>query len=348
MNALKLYGVGDLRHEQVKPPVIDEENEVIIRVKAAGICGSDLSRYRKLGPYIEGMVWGHEFTGVVETVGKEVTHVSPGDRIAACPAIVCGKCEPCLKGVPSQCMNLTVMGSRQPGCFAEFTKLPAANVWPLPDAISDDMAALIEPSAVAVHGLYRTDLRPGGSMAVLGCGNIGLLSIQWARLFGAKTVYAIDMDPEKLSVAKQMGADVIINPQEKSAYEQLMEYTDQKGVDVAVESAGSPFTSAEVLALPCKGGEVVFMGIPYEGVRIERFFFERIVRNELRVYGSWNAVSAPFPGKEWTTTLHMMRTGQLNVRPMITHRLPLREGVQVFEDMLHKRDFFGKVLLYPE
>ncbi|GGE08377.1 galactitol-1-phosphate 5-dehydrogenase [Marinithermofilum abyssi] len=348
MNALKLYGIGDLRYGQAKLPIIEMEDEVVIRVKAAGICGSDLSRYRKLGPYVEGMVLGHEFTGVVEAVGNAVTHVSPGDRVAACPAIVCGTCESCLRGAPSQCIHLTVIGSKQPGCFAEFTKLPAANVLPLPEGIAYETAALIEPSAVAVHGLYLTHLRPGGSVAVLGCGNIGLLTIQWAKLFGAETVYAIDLNPRKLSVAKQMGADIVIHPKKKSAYDQLMAATDGNGVDLAVEAAGSSITSAQVFALPRKGGEVVFMGIPYGDVPIERFYFEKIVRNELKVYGSWNAVSAPFPGKEWTTTLHMMSTGQLDVTPMITHRLPLSEGPKAFEDMINQKDFFGKVLLYPE
>lgn len=348
MDALKLYGIGDLRYEQAQPPVIEREDDVIIRVKATGICGSDLSRYRKLGPYVSGMVWGHEFTGVVEAVGSAVTHVSPGDCVAACPTIACGTCTSCLRGVPSQCINLTVIGSRRPGCFAEFTKLPAANVLPLPEDIADESAALLEPAAVALHGFYLTNLQPGGSVAVLGCGNIGLLSIQWATLFGAKTVYAIDLDPRKLTLAAQMGANVAIYPKRKMAYEQLLEYTAGEGVDLAVEAAGSPTTSVQVLALPRKGGEVVFMGIPYGDVPIDRFYFEKIVRNELTLYGSWNAVSAPFPGKEWTTALHMMRTGRLDVAPMITHRLPLRKGPQVFADILQQKEFFGKVLLYPQ
>ncbi|PTM58460.1 galactitol-1-phosphate 5-dehydrogenase [Desmospora activa] len=348
MNALKLYGISDLRYEQAQPPVIEQADDVIIRVTVTGICGSDLSRYKKLGPYVEGMVWGHEFTGVVEAVGNAVTHVSPGDRVAACPTIACGTCNRCLSGVPSQCISLTVIGSKQPGCFAEFTKLPAANVLPLPEGIAEEAAALLEPAAVALHGFYLTNLQPGRSVAVLGCGNIGLLSIRWATLFGTKTVFAIDLDPQKLTLAEQMGANVTICPKQKTAYEQLMEYTDGEGVDLAVEAAGSPATSAQVLALPRKGGEVVYMGIPYGDVPIERFYFEKIVRNELTLYGSWNAVSAPFPGKEWTTALQMMSSGRLDVTSMITHRLPLSEGVQAFADILQQKEFFGKVLLYPK
>ncbi|TSB47585.1 galactitol-1-phosphate 5-dehydrogenase [Alkalicoccobacillus porphyridii] len=347
MNALNLYDIEDLRFESTASPEVKAADDIVIRVKIAGICGSDLSRYRKLGPYVKGMTWGHEFSGVVEAVGENVTHVKPGNRVAACPTIACGICNSCLKGFPSQCNHLSVIGAKQPGGFAEFTKLPARNVLPIPDSISMDHASLVEPSAVAAHGLYLTSLQPGGTVAVLGCGNIGLLSIAWAKLFGASAIYAIDIDPKKLELAKQMGADVIINPLEVAAHEQLSSLTEGDGVDVAVESAGSPLTSAQVFALPRKGGEVVFMGIPYGDVSIERFYFEKIVRNELKVYGSWNAVSSPFPGKEWTTTIQKMSTGELNVAPMITHRLPLREGPQAFHDIIHQKDFYGKVLLDP-
>lgn len=126
-----------------------------------------------------------------------------------------------------------------------------------------------------------------------------------ARIFGAKTIYAIDIDDGKLGIAQKMGADHIINPLTAPAHEQLSTLTEGVGVDLAIESAGSPITSAQVLALPKKGGEVVYMGIPYGDVPIERFYFEKIVRNELTVYGSWNALSAPFPGKEWEATIFL-------------------------------------------
>ena len=347
MHALNLYGIEDLRYEPLTMPVLEASDDVIIRVQIAGICGSDLSRYRKLGPYVKGMTWGHEFAGIVEAVGKSVTHLAPGDPVAACPTIACGQCLSCQKGIPSQCDNLSVIGARQPGGFATFTKLPAQNVLLLPDSISMEQAALVEPSAVAVHGLYLTSLQPGGSVAVLGCGNIGLLSIAWAKIFGAAAVYAIDIDSNKLELAKQMGADYLINPKETPAHEQLLKLTDNQGVDVAIESAGSPVTSAQVFALPRKGGEVVFMGIPYGDVAVERFYFEKIVRNELKVFGSWNAVSAPFPGREWSATLQKMSTGELDVRPMITHKLSLQEGPQAFSDIITQKEFYGKVLLCP-
>ncbi|RSL34083.1 galactitol-1-phosphate 5-dehydrogenase [Salibacterium salarium] len=346
MQSLKLYAKQDLRLEKAEEFALTSSDDVIIEVKAAGICGSDLSRYAKLGPYVKGTTFGHEFSGVVVNVGQAVTHVRPGDRVAGCPAFPCGSCQECKKGNPARCEKLTVLGAFRSGAFASRTKLPAANVIPIPDEVDFDTASLIEPSAVVAHAYYRSSIRPGDTVAVMGCGNIGLLAIQWAKLFGASTVYAIDIDSDKLTIAEKMGADATILPNTKPAHEAIQEL-EGEGVDVAVESAGSVTASAQVLALPKKGGEVVFMGIPYSDISIERFYYEKIVRNELRILGGWNAVSSPFPGKEWSTSIEAVRSGHIKVDSMITHRLPLEKGPEVFDRILLRDEFFSKVLLYP-
>ncbi|MDC3411928.1 galactitol-1-phosphate 5-dehydrogenase [Aquibacillus sp. 3ASR75-11] len=348
MKSLKFYGKQNLSFEESKKPFVKKKDDVIIKVKAVGICGSDISRYAKLGPYVEGTIFGHEFSGEVVDVGSEVTNVKVGDRVAGCPTFYCGTCESCRNGDLARCEKLHVMGAYHPGAYAEYAKLPAENVIPIPDSVDFDTAAMVEPSSVVVHGFYRTRMQPGAEVAVMGCGNIGLLAIQWAKIFGAKKVFAIDIDDEKLAIAKEVGADVLVNSIEKPAHEQILEHTNGSGVDVAVESAGSPITSAQVLALSKKGGEVVFMGIPYADINIQRFYFEKIVRNELTVLGSWNAISASFPGKEWSTSVHYMSTGQINVKPIISHRLQLREGPETFDKIINKDGFFGKVLFYPE
>ncbi|SFB00211.1 L-iditol 2-dehydrogenase [Lentibacillus halodurans] len=348
MRSLNLYDKQDIRFEESAEPVIEHADDVLIKVKAVGICGSDISRYKKLGPYVKGMTFGHEFSGEVAAVGNGVESVKAGTRVAGCPTFCCGECESCQKGELSRCENLHVTGAWLPGAYAEYVKLPAKNIIPLPDNVDYDTAALVEPSAVVAHGFYRTSIQPGAEVAIMGCGSIGLLAVQWAKIFGAKTVYAIDIDDTKLEVAKQVGADVLINSLEKPAHEQIKLHTNGKGVDLAVESAGSPVTSAQVFALPKKGGEVVFMGIPYADIQMERFYFERIVRNELRVLGSWNAISSPFPGKEWSSTVHYMSTGQINVNPMISHRLNLQEGPETFDHLINGKGSYVKVLFYPE
>ncbi|MEI3598295.1 MULTISPECIES: galactitol-1-phosphate 5-dehydrogenase [unclassified Oceanobacillus] len=348
MRSLNLYGIKDIRFEDSPKPVIENRDDVIVKVKAVGICGSDISRYNKLGPYVEGMTFGHEFSGVVDEVGAGVTHFLPGDRVAACPTYVCGQCESCRSGQPSQCENLTVIGARHPGAYAEYVKIAASHLIALPNDVDFDTAALVEPSSVVAHGFYRTTIQPGAEVAIMGVGSIGLLAVQWAKIFGARKVYAIDIDNNNLKIAKELGADVLINSLESPAHEQIADYTHGRGVDLAVESAGSPVTSAQVFALPKKGGEVVFMGIPYADINIKRFYFEKIVRNELKVYGSWNSVSAPFPGKEWKTSIHYMSTGQIQSNPMISHRLELREGTEMFDKIINRQIDSIKVLFYPE
>ncbi|WP_017797928.1 galactitol-1-phosphate 5-dehydrogenase [Oceanobacillus kimchii] len=347
MEALNLYGVKDLRYEDTPKPIIEKDDEVIIRVKAVGICGSDTSRYKKLGPYVEGMTFGHEFAGQVVEVGKSVTNFKSGDRVVACPTFSCGNCHYCKEGSPTRCVDLTVIGARDPGAYAEYTKLPERHVKILPDSIDDDTAALVEPSAVVAHGFYRTSITPGSSVAIMGVGSIGLLAVQWAKIFGASKVIAIDIDDHKLKIAQELGADIVVNPMEENAEEIVKHYTGDLGVDLAVESAGSPITSEQVLALPKKGGEVVFLGIPYGDITLKRYYFEMIVRNELRILGSWNALSAPFPGKEWDATLHYMGTGQLNVKPMISHRLGLEAGPEIFHQITNRLSDAVKVIFHP-
>ncbi|MFD2830052.1 galactitol-1-phosphate 5-dehydrogenase [Corticicoccus populi] len=343
MESLAFYGIEDLRYEEKEKPKLENADDVIIKVKYSGICGSDLSRYKKLGPLTPGNIFGHECSGVVEETGSNVTNVKKGDRVAVCPQLKCGKCEACKAGYFAACENLLVIGAKEPGCFASYTRLPAENLLKLPDNVSFDEAALIEPSSVVLHGLFKTQLQPGKTVAVYGCGTIGLLACQWAKLFGAEKVIAIDIDEEKLSVAKELGADEVIQPDKNvSTYSKLMELTD--GVDLAVEAAGSAQTSEEVFAAPKKGGEVLFLGIPYSDITLKRFYFERIVRQELTVHGSWNAVSAPFPGREFTTTLQFLKEGKLKTQPMISHCISLKEGPEIFRKITTGREKAMKVL----
>lgn len=345
MEALAFYGIGDLRYEEKNKPKLEKEDEVIIKVKYAGICGSDLSRYKKLGPLSPGNIFGHECSGIVEEIGNEVTNVHIGDRVAVCPQLKCGECEACKSGYFAACPNLLVIGAKEPGCFASYTKVPAENLLKLPDNVTLEEAALIEPSSVVLHGLFQTKLQPGKTVAVFGCGTIGLLTCQWAKLFGAERVVAIDLDLAKLKLAKELGADEVIKPEEStSTYSKLMELTNDDGVNLAIEAAGSIQTSEEVLAAPKKGGEVLFLGIPYSDITLKRFYFERIIRQELTVRGSWNAVSAPYPGREFRTTLQFLREEKLRTKPMISHYLALKEGPRIFQEITDGKTKAMKVL----
>jgi L-iditol 2-dehydrogenase len=348
MKSLKFYGARDIRFENAKDPVIQNSKEVKVKVKAVGICGSDTSRYEKLGPYVPGMVWGHEFSGEVVEVGADVTKVKQGQKVTACPALYCGKCDSCKRAKYAQCEHLDVIGAHRYGTFAEYIVLPEENIVPVPDNVNYDDAAVVEPSCVVIHGYYKTGIKAGDTVAVIGCGTIGLLAIQWAKIFGAKSVIAIDIDDIKLGMAKEVGADITINSMGKEPFEEVYKVTDNKGVDISVESAGTPITSAQAFSLTGKGGKVLFVGIPYGDVLVKRLYFEKIVRNELQVFGSWNTISAPFPGKEWETCVHFIKNGQLKIGPLITHRYPLSAGPQAFEMITERKEHFGKIIFHPE
>lgn len=347
MKALCLHGKHDIRFEDIAEPQIEHDNDIKIKIKAAGICGSDIHRYAQLGPYVKGMTWGHEFAGQIVAVGKAVKHYKKGQKVTACPALYCGICDSCKKGKYAQCEKLSVIGAYRQGAFAEYIVLPEENVVALSDTVAYDEAAIIEPSCVAVHGLYNAGgIQAGDVVAVLGCGTVGAMALQWAIISGAKRVIAIDINQARLQTALKLGADNIINAVGKDPYEAVYELTKGKGVDIAVEAAGTVETSAQVLALPGKGGKVVYMGIPYNDVNINRFRFERIVRNELSIFGTWNAISGPFPGKEWKTCVHFLEKKILKTTPLIDREIPLAKGPEAFEDAVNGK-VTGKVIFCP-
>lgn len=200
MKALNLYGVQDVRYEDVRKPEIEKENDVLIKVNIAGICGSDISRFGKIGSYNPGLTWGHEFSGIVESTGRGVTSVSKGDRVTACNCFPCFHCDYCKQGNYARCTDMKVLGGQVNGAFAEYIRMPAENVLKLPDSMDFATASFIEPSSVVVHGMRQVDIKPGSSVAIVGCGTIGLLAVQWAKICGAGDVFAFDTDEAKIFI----------------------------------------------------------------------------------------------------------------------------------------------------
>lgn len=296
MKSVRFYGIRDTRVEDVDVPKILEKDDVIIKVKVAGICGSDISKYSKTGPHMVGEILGHEFSGEVAQVGKEVRSFKIGDRVAVCPAMPCFECDECKKGLYSRCNNVAIIGNKElGGCFAEYTKVKERNLIKIPDEISYETAAALEPVCIAGHGLFRSEAKVGDTVVVLGTGTIGLFSIQWAKIFGSTKIIAVDVFDEKLDLAKELGADICINAKEKNIVEEIKRLTDGDGADIVIESAGTPMTCGQVLLLAKKGGTVLYAGVPYGDVALTREQFEKIVRSELTVKGNlvWKLFSIP-------------------------------------------------------
>ncbi|MEW6105050.1 MAG: galactitol-1-phosphate 5-dehydrogenase [Bacillota bacterium] len=348
MLAARLYAPGDIRVERVPVPQIGE-GEVLIRVVAAGICGSDPSRAMATGAYSYPITIGHEFAGEVALTGPGVTNVSEGDRVTAIPLIPCGSCTYCKSGQYNLCDHYDYIGSRTDGAFAEYVKTRAENVLRLPDTVDFETAATTDPAAVALHSIRKARVSVGDTVAVLGTGPIGLFTVQWAKIAGAIMVVAVDIYDEKLEIARQLGADLCINARNEDPVEIVNQVTRGKGINRVIETAGVPQTQRQGCLIASKLGSVVFCGISHAGLDLSEVAVDRVMRREISVIGSWNSGDVTVPHEDdWRTTLHFMGEGRVVARPFITHREPLSEVPRVFDDIWNHHVVHGKVLFLPQ
>jgi L-iditol 2-dehydrogenase len=343
MIAAVLHAPGDLRYEQVQVPACGDQ-EVLIRVRAAGVCGSDLDRVMKTGTYKFPTIPGHEFSGEVVEAGRAVKAIRPATRVVVAPLLPCMQCESCSRGDYGMCDSYGYLGSRTDGGFAEFAVAPARNLLRLADEISFAEGAMVEPAAVTLHGMMRVDVGPAETVAVLGCGPIGLCAIQFAGILGAGRIIAADIARDKLELARAAGADECIDASQGDVVQAIRDSSDGKGVEVSVETAGVARTQEQALRITKKKGRVLYLGTAHKDVVIPPETFERIVRNELSIFGSWNSYSAPFPGVEWRATLDYLARGLLKLRPLITHTFKLSEACNVFLGLSERRFAFTKVM----
>ncbi len=346
MRASVLYGVGDIRNEFVPIPKISDD-EVLINVKYVGICGSDLPRSMISG--LSGgakypIILGHEFSGEVVEVGKNVKNIIVGSRVAVAPLVPCGECVYCKKGEFGLCPDYKIIGTRVNGALAEYVKVPYEHVLVIPDNLDYKTAAGIEPSSIACHGVSKAEIKPGDSVVVLGCGPIGQFAVQWAKVFGATKVIAVDIFDEKLELAKKLGATHVVNSKETNAVEKIKKITGI-GADAVIETAGSRFTQEQSLLMARKHGTIVFVGISHTELPLSANAAESILRGELTIKGSWNSYTQPYPGKAWTTTLEFMGKGDIVFEPMISHEIKLEEVGEYLSKMAKREINFNKVIV---
>jgi L-iditol 2-dehydrogenase len=347
MRAAVLHAPADLRVEDVAVPSVGD-GEVLVRVAAAGICGSDIPRVMATGTYRFPTIPGHEFSGVVERTGAGVTNVAAGDRVAVAPLIPCGRCEHCAAGNYSLCDDYDFLGSRSDGAFAQYLRAPARNVLKVPDHVNLEVAATIEPAAIVLHGIQKVPLALGDAVAVIGCGALGYFALQFAKLSGAQPLIAVDVDDEKLDLARRVGADVCVNPAREDAVAAVKAATGGRGVRLALEAAGSDKGRDAAILACAKQGSVVLYGTAYGDVTFSKAAFDKLVREELQIVGSWNSYSVPFPGREWFDIIGLLESGRLDVEPLISHRATLDEAPDIFRK-LKARTFgpYNKILFKP-
>ena len=347
MKAVVLHAPGDIRFEDVSIPKISS-NEVLIRVRAAGICGSDIPRVMVTGTYHFPTIPGHEFAGKIAEVGKKVKDVAVGSRVTVIPCIPCRKCKYCERGDFFHCKDYNYLGSRTDGGFAEYVKAPVDNLVVLPEGVDFEEGACTEPLSVSLHIINRAGgINPGDWVAIFGGGSIGNFCAQWAKVLGAEKVFLIDIVEEKLEIAKKVGIDNRINAREQNPVEEILDITGREGVDLSIEAAGTEITLQQCLKATRKKGKVAVVGRAEQDVCIPRKIMSDFLRKELAIFGGWGFEFAHFPHHAWRTSLHFLKEKKIKVKPLITHRFSLKEASRVFEMMYEGKEYFHKVLFIP-
>ncbi|HLI58693.1 MAG TPA: alcohol dehydrogenase catalytic domain-containing protein [Solirubrobacteraceae bacterium] len=262
MRAAVYRGPGELRIEQVPEPADPGPGEIVIAVRRAAICGTDSSEWAH-GPLlaVPPVILGHEFTGVVAATGPEVSGLAVGDRVVCGSGISCGECEWCRAGRTNLCARYRTIGLHVDGGLAEYVSAPARICLPVPDAVSDDAAAIAQPLAVALHAVRRSGVRAGQSCAVIGVGGIGAFIVAGAVAAGAVPLAALDVDPERLRTAERLGATVALDARGRAIDEVIHEAVGPDGADVVIEASGVPSAPAAAIAAAKRGGRVLIVGL---------------------------------------------------------------------------------------
>jgi L-iditol 2-dehydrogenase len=342
MKALVLEEYRKLALREVEPPVPNSD-EVLIEVAACGICGSDVHGYDgSSGRRIPPLVMGHEAAGTVAATGSAATKFAIGDRVTFDSTIYCGACPFCLRGQVNLCDRRQVLGVscgeyRRAGAFAEFVTVPERIMHRLPATLSFAEAAMLEPTAVALHAVRVSGLRPGETALVLGAGMIGLLTMQAARAAGAARVMIADIDATRLDLARKLGAEEALH---LTGAELVQEVTKRTGggVDVALEAVGRQETIDAAIAAVRKGGTVTLIGNIAPRVTIP---LQAVVSRELRLQGT--AASAG----EYPQAIAMIDRGEIQVKPLITAVAALDDGPQWFERLYAHEPNLMKIVLTP-
>ncbi|HBC26112.1 MAG TPA: galactitol-1-phosphate 5-dehydrogenase [Ruminococcaceae bacterium] len=346
MKAVRLYKPGDLRVEQVGIPAV-QDDEVLVKVKAVGVCGSDIPRVNRYGAHISQITIGHEFGGEIVELGSEVKNFRQEDHVTVAPLIPCYQCEWCKMGEYSLCEDYSYYGSRCDGAMAQYIAVKEKNLLKVSGSASFEDIATVDPCANAMHGLIRGNFKKGETICVCGAGPIGLYVIQCARIMGAKKIIAVDILDQKLEVAEKCGADVTVNSANADVAESVKEATDGRGADMVIDLTGVPAVQNTAVLCARKLGRVVYLGISHRPLEYSAQTVDDLLRKQITVTGSWNSFSQPFPGREWTESVRLFEEGKLTSKYMISHRLALEDAPMIFHKIATEKFFFNKIMFFP-
>jgi len=343
MKALLLTEYKNLEVTEMPEPEIGAY-DLLVEVRACGICGSDIHGYDgSSGRRIPPLVMGHEAAGVVSKTGERVTKFKVGDRVTFDSTVSCARCDNCRSGRINLCDNRKVLGVscgeyRQHGAFAEFVSVPENITYALPDGLSFDHAAMIEAVSIAVHAANRTPVTLGDTAVVVGSGMIGLLVVQAIKLAGCADVIAVDLEPNRLELARELGATHTLNPNDVDVPTRVKELTNGRGADVVIEVVGATVTIQTAIECTRKGGTLTLVGNLAPTVEVP---LQAIVTRELSLYGSCAS------NGEYPECIKLLEQGAIQVAPLITATASLDEGPDYFERLYNGEPGAMKVIIQP-
>ncbi|MDE7477242.1 MAG: galactitol-1-phosphate 5-dehydrogenase [Lachnospiraceae bacterium] len=352
MKAWVLHGVNDIRYEAVDEPQL-ADNEVLVSVKAAGICGSDIPRIYQTGAHVHPLIPGHEFSGQVAAVGRNADKKWSDKRVGIFPLIPCRNCDACQRQQYELCRSYSYLGSRRDGGFAEFVAVPEWNLLALPDSVAYEQAAMMEPMAVAVHAMRSALVENGDkskSIAVCGLGTIGMLLVMFLKEAGYTNIYVMGNKDFQRKMAAETGIDGgrIYGSQTdgkgSGAHEWLMTQTKGAGVDVFFECVGKNETISDAIMGTAPNGTVQLVGNPASDIMLEKNIYWKILRAQLTVKGSWNSSYKHSADDDWHYVLDRLQNGSVHPERFITHFLSLDELEKGFLFMRDKTQAYVKVM----
>lgn len=337
MKAVLLSAPFKLELKDIEKPV-PGDHDVLVKVEATGICGSDLHTYRGTHPFrIPPLFPGHEFAGRVTDVGKKVNNIQIGDSVTVEPWTHCGKCDYCLEGRTNLCSNKVAMGTNEwKGSFAEYVVSPESLVYKLPSEVSYEEGALIEPLAASVHAVRRSEVKLGETALVFGAGTIGLGILLFLNKAGISKTIITDIDDFNLSLAKQLGATRTVNVIDESIYKVVHEITSGKGVDIVIIAAGVKNLVQEATRIIKKNGKIIVIAIFDEMLPVDMF---KIVNGEHNIRGSW-----AYTKKDFDIVMNFIALRKINPKPLITHHFSLNETNKAFTILDQRSEKVVKIL----
>jgi len=343
MKAAVLTKPGHIEIQEMDIPTPGPD-EALVRIRACGLCGSDVHYYEhgKIGPYVvtKPIILGHEAAGEVVAVGSEVRNVAPGQRVTIEPGVTCGRCEYCKSGRYNLCPDVRFLATPPyDGAFCEYIAIRADFLYPVPDSMSYEKAALIEPLSVGLHAVNRGGLKTGETVVIMGMGPIGMMTLLAARAAGAGRIIGVDLEPFRLERALKIGADAVVNLREEDGLEAIRRLTGGRKADLAIETAGNGRAAQSALQAVRRGGRVVLVGLPQEEATPVSIPY--IVDNEIDIRGVFRYHNT------YPTGVAVMAAEGLDLDPIITDRMTLDETPKAFGKAIHEKNRTLKIVIEP-